>query len=133
MNALEQNNYTDAKSMLKELEVWLRAINESAANSLLEAFDELLTLHTLKIPALLRKTLITTNPIESMFSLVRDCECNIKRPRGSKMLQRWLAGVLLYCESRMNKVKGHLEIELVVAHIERIQSEQDNEVGMAAV
>ena len=57
--------------MLLELEAWLRTKNESAADSLLEAFEELLTVHRLKVPAWLRKTLLSTNPIESMFSLVR--------------------------------------------------------------
>jgi putative transposase len=123
MNALEQKSYDDAKSMLKELEKWLRQKNESAADSLLEAFEELLTLHRLKIPALLRKTLITTNPIESMFSIVRQCEKNIKRTRGSKMLQRWLAAVLLYAEQQFRTVKGHQEIGQVVANIMADQKE----------
>lgn len=118
MIALEQNSYADAKKMLLELEKWLRSKNESAADSLLEAFNELLTLHRLKVPALLRKTLITTNPIESMFSLVRQCEKNIKRSRGSKMLQRWLGSVLLYCEKQFNKVRGHQEINQVIANID---------------
>jgi putative transposase len=58
---------------------------------------------------------MTTNPIESMFSLVRQCERNIKRTRGSKMLQRWLGSVLLYCEQQFNKVHGHKEIDEVMA------------------
>jgi len=123
MNALEQEAYDDAKAMLKELEKWLRQKNESAADSLLEAFDELLTLHRLKVPALLRKTLITTNPIESMFSIVRQCEKNIKRSRGSKMLQRWLAAVLLYAEQQFRTVKGHQEIDQVIANIKADQKE----------
>ncbi len=118
MNALEQNSYEDAKEMLKDLEKWLRSKNESAADSLLEAFEELLTLHRLKVPNLLRKTLMTTNPIESMFSLVRQCEKNIKRPRGSKMLQRWLGSVLLYCEKQFHRVAGYKEIEQVIANID---------------
>ena len=89
--ALEQNSYKDAKNMLQEFERWLRGINESAADSLLEALEEVLTLHRLKVPALLRKSLHSTNPIESMFSMVRSCERNIKRYRNSKMRQRWLA------------------------------------------
>jgi hypothetical protein len=31
--ALEQNSYADAKRMLKDLEQWLRQLNESAADS----------------------------------------------------------------------------------------------------
>ena len=116
--ALEQTRYADAKHMLLELEAWLRAKNESAADSLLEAFEELLTLHRLKVPALLRKTLMSTNPIESMFSLVRHSERNIKRTRGSMMLQRWLGTVLLHCEPQCKRVKGFAGIAQVIATIE---------------
>lgn len=118
MAALEQTSYADARRMLVELEAWLRTKNESAAASLREAFEELLTLHRLKVPALLRKTLLSTNPIESMFSLVRHSERNIKRTRGSAMLQRWLGTVLLCCEGRFKRVKGYAEIAQVMATIE---------------
>lgn len=132
MNALEQEKYDDARSMLEELEKWLRSKNESAGDSLLEAFEELLTLHRLKVPALLRKTLITTNPIESMFSLVRQCEKNIKRPRGSAMLQRWLGSVLLYCEKQFNRVRGYQEIDRVIVNIDSEFATQTKQVGVAA-
>ena len=118
MNAIEQNSYIDAKSMLKELEKWLRSKNESAADSLFEAFEELLTMHRLKVPKSLRKTLMTTNPIESMFSLVRVCQRNVKRPRDSKMLQRWLASALLYCEKQFNRLSGYKDIDEVIKNID---------------
>jgi transposase-like protein len=121
--ALEQNRYEDAKGMLQEFEKWLRGINESAADSLLEAFEDILTLHRLKVSGLLRKTLTCTNPIESMFSSVRDCEGNIKRYRNSVMSQRWLATVLLHCEKGFRRVKGYLGIAEVIATIEQIQEE----------
>ena len=122
--ALEQTSYAEARQLLLELEAWLRTKNESAADSLLEAFEELLTLHRLKVPALLRKTLMSTNPIESMFSLVRHSERNIKRTRGSTMLQRWLGTVLLYCEGQFKKVKGYAGMAQVIAAIEAEQVEQ---------
>jgi putative transposase len=123
MTALEQTSYADARRMLLELEAWLRSKNESAAVSLLDAFEELLTLHRLKVPARLRKTLMSTNPIESMFSLVRHSERNIKRTRGTLMLQRWLGTVLLYCEQQFRKVKGYAEIAQVMATIEAVHAE----------
>lgn len=123
MTALEQTRDADARRMLLELEAWWRAKNESAADSLLEAFEELLTLHRLKVPALLRKTLMSTNPIERMFSLVRHSERNIKRTRGSMMLQRWLGTVLLYCEQQFKRVKGLAGIAQVLATIETEQAE----------
>jgi putative transposase len=129
--ALEQNSYKDAKKMLKDFELWLREINESAADSLLEALEEILTLHRLKVPALLRKTLHSTNPIESIFSMVRDCEGNIKRYRTSKMRQRWLGAVLLHCERRFKRVKGYASIKAVVAAIDASHEEKDEDVKAA--
>jgi putative transposase len=122
--ALEQTRYADARLMLLELEAWLRTKNESAADSLLEAFEELLTVHRLKVPTLLRKTLMSTNPIESMFSLVRHSERNITRSRGSAMLQRWLGTVLLYCEQQFKRVKGFAGMAQVIAAIEAEHAEQ---------
>jgi transposase-like protein len=122
--ALEQNRYEDAREMLLDFEKWLRGINESAADSLLEAIEEILTLHRLKVPGLLRKTLHSTNPIESMFSTVRDCEGNIKRYRGSRMSQRWLAAVCLHCEKGFRRVKGFSSIPDVIARIEAEQAEE---------
>lgn len=129
--ALEQNSYKDAKKMLKDFELWLREINESAADSLLEALEEILTLHRLKVPALLRKTLHSTNPIESMFSMVRDCEGNIKRYRTSKMRQRWLGAVLLHCERRFKRVKGYASIKAIVAAIDASHQEKDEDAKAA--
>jgi putative transposase len=129
--ALEQTLYADAKRMLLDLEKWLRGINESAAVSLLEAIEEVLTLHRLKVPALLRKSLHTTNPIESMFSTVRDCEGNIKRYRKGGMIQRWLGSVLLHCEKGFNRIRGYADIAAVVAAVEAEQAD-GNEQKRAA-
>ena len=121
--ALEQNDYKEAEELLRELEKWLRQLNESAADSLLEAFNDLLTLHRLKVPAMLRKTLHSTNPIESLFSQVRSCEKNIKRYQDSGMAQRWLASVLLYAERSFRSVKGK---EFIVTVLQNIEAEHAN-------
>ncbi len=125
--ALEQNLYEDARKMLLDLEKWLRGINESAADSLLEAMEEILTLHRLKVPGILRKTLHSTNPIESMFATVRDCEGNIKRYRGSRMMQRWLASVLLYSEKGFKRIDGFASIPDVIT---RIEAEQEENIAL---
>jgi putative transposase len=122
--ALEQNSYEDARQMLGEFERWLRSINESAADSLKEAIEGILTLHRLKVPALLRKTLTSTNPIENMFSTVRDCERNIKRYRGSAMSQRWLAAVLLHCEKGFRRIKGYEDIARLIESIDKYFEDQ---------
>jgi len=109
-DAINLKTHEDAKKSLESLKKWLSEINESSARSLAEAQEELLTLHRLKVPELLRKVLHSTNSIESMFSTVRACEKNIKRYRGSKMSQRWLASVLLHAESNFRTVRGYNEI-----------------------
>jgi putative transposase len=127
--ALEQNLYEDAKRMLLDFEKWLRAKNESAADSLKEALEEILTVHRLSVPLELAKTLRSTNPIENMFSTVRDCEGNIKRYRGSAMSQRWLASVIFYCEKGFRRIKGY---DQIAGLIEAIEREQGDAVSVAA-
>ena len=123
--ALEQTSYGDAKKMLLEFERWLRNLNESSADSLLEALEEILTLHRLKVSADLRRSLHSTNIIESMFSSVRHCEKNLKRYKCSNMAQRWLASALLHCEKGFKRVKGFRDIAHAVGNIEREQENQN--------
>lgn len=124
--ALKMKQYDDAKNELKSFERWLREINESAADSLLEAREEILTLHRLKVPELLRQTLHSTNPIEAVFSQVRKMEGNIKRYRGTKMSRRWLATCLLASEKQFRTIKGFESIPSVIKNIEWEQQESDD-------
>lgn len=117
--ALELTRYSEAKAELMSFEKWLRETNESAADSLLEALEEILTLHRLQVPKLLRKTLHSTNPIEAVFSQVRRTEGNILRYRGSRMSQRWLGSCLLYAETQFRRVKGYESITEVIKNIGR--------------
>lgn len=117
--ALELTRYSEAKGELMNFEKWLREINESAADSLLEALEEILTVHRLQTPKLLRKTLHSTNPIEAMFSQIRRAEGNLLRYRGSKMSRRWLGSCLLNAESQFRRVKGYESIAEVMKNIER--------------
>ena len=129
--AIALTKYKDAKEELLKFGEWLTEINASAANSLNEAIEEILTVHRLKVPPLLRKTLHSTNPIESMFSIVRDSEKNIKRYRNSKMAQRWLGSILLHSEKKFRKVKGFLQIDAVIEEIQRQQKELDEKTSAA--
>ncbi|MBP6986616.1 MAG: IS256 family transposase [Alphaproteobacteria bacterium] len=127
-NAMDLKTYEDAKKALDEFKGWLLKINESSAKSLEEAGEELLTLHRLNVSELLRKTLHSTNAIESIFSTVRHCEKNIKRYRSSKMSQRWLTSVLLYAEENFRTVKGYNEIPWVIQKIKIHQRTTESKV-----
>jgi len=121
-DAVAMTGYEEARQELTRLEVWLAERNESAAASLREAKEELLTLHRLEIPPILRISLHSTNLIESLFSTVRHCEKNLKRYRNSRMAQRWLAAVLLYAEENFRTVKGFRFIPEVVDRIKALQA-----------
>ena len=123
------------------MEVWLRGINPSAANSLLEALEEVLTLHKLKVPEELRQMLSTTNAIENIFSTTRHREKNLKnystKYRGKtakrEISQRWLGTVLLSAENGFRKLKGFREIKTVIANIRKLHQEIiDNKTQQAA-
>lgn len=121
-NALAMRSYEDARQELEKLEGWLSERNESAAASLREGREELLTLHRLEVPAELRVSLHSTNMIESLFSTVRQCEKNIKRYRNSRMAQRWLAAVALHAEEGFRTIKGFQFIPEVVERIKAMQA-----------
>ena len=127
--ALSMKSYSDAKGELELLEKWLRETNESAADSLVEAMEEILTLHRLQVPELLRKTLHSTNLIEGVFYQVRRMERNIKRYRSSKMSRRWLGACLIQAEKQFRLVQGYQSIPLV---IKNIQQQQMKEIKKAA-
>ena len=129
-NAIDLNRYDDAKKELRNVERWLDDINPSAAESLREAFEELLTVHRLGVPPLLRKTLHSTNPIESMFSQVSHGMGNIKYMKNaSKMAQRWFGTVLLYSEEKFRTVKGYISIKEVRTKIMNFQDEIKSSVA----
>ena len=60
-------DYEDARRALERLLRELMHLNPSAARSLEEGMDETLTIHRLALPELLRRSLASTNIIESFF------------------------------------------------------------------
>ncbi len=99
------------------------------ADSLLEDVDELLILHKLKVPHLLRKSLHTTNAIESMFSTARFKEKNIKIYKNSKMSQRWPASILITASESFRTIKGYRFINDVVIEIENYLNDCNEELA----
>jgi putative transposase len=110
MSGLE--NYEEAKKEYNKIRTWLKGISERAANSLDEGGEDLLVLQLLNCPSELRKSLYTTNIIESLFSVVRAKINRVKRWRkGTQMTERWFASVgLLHEKNRMRKVVGMKQI-----------------------
>lgn len=100
-------DYREAKAALLDVVSFLEKINPSAARSLEEGLEETLTLHRLKLPELLRRSLSTTNIVESSLSRVGDLVRRVKRWRGGDHVQRWTATGLLVAEKKFRTIKGH--------------------------
>ncbi len=81
-----------------------------------EGFEETLTLHKLGVTGHLRKTLSTTNPIESCFSVTHTVTGRVKRWSNGDMVRRWAVAAFLKAEKKFKRVKGYREIpKLIVA------------------
>ena len=113
--AYNMSDYDDARKSLELTVKYLEKLNPSAAASLKEGLEETLTIHKLGVTGLLRKTLQTTNPIESCFSVTRTITGRVKRWRGDDMVQRWAVASLLRAEKKFKRVKGYKEIPKIIA------------------
>lgn len=117
-NAYNTFDHGVAKRALDGLLRELMDLNPSAARSLEEGMEETLSVHRLRVPAKLRDTLRSTNPIESAFDTVATVCRNVKRWRGGDQHLRWVASGLLWAESRWNRVHGYRELPVVVKELE---------------
>lgn len=96
----------EAKVATTALKSLLAKINKSALKSFEETEADLLIIFELNLNSQLRKTLSTTNPIESLNSLTEEDLRRVKSWRNSEHFQRWLATACLHGEKRMRRIKG---------------------------
>jgi transposase-like protein len=106
-NAYDLRCYREAKAALLHIHDELNHVNPSAARSLEEGLEETLTLHRLKVPVELWKTLRSTNVIESAFSIVRVVCRNVKRWRPGNQVERWVGSGLLVAEKQFRRIDGY--------------------------
>ena len=131
-NAYAMADYTDAKRALDQLHRELMDFNPSAARSLEEGMEETLTVHKLRVPDQLRRTLCCTNVIESAFSIVETVCRNVKRWRDGDHIERWVGSGLLVAERQFRKVIGHRQIPLLLASMATALSKKPIAKGAAA-
>ncbi len=117
--AYNMTDYDKAKKSLDLTVRYMERLNPSAAASLREGLEETLTLHKLEITGLLRKSLSTTSPIESCFSVTRTITGRVKRWSGGDMVQRWAVAALLRVERKSKRVKGYREIPKLIAALQQ--------------
>ena len=113
-DAYDLIGYQEAKRALDQIHRQLMGVNPSAARSLEEGLEETLTLHQLNVPAPLRKTLRTTNPIESVFDTVRTVCRNVKRWRPGDQRERWICSGLLFAENKFRRIVAYRELPRLI-------------------
>jgi putative transposase len=118
--AYQETDYDRALKGLKTTARWLERLNPDAAASLREGMEETLTVVRLGVPELLRRTLATTNPIESAFSVAENVTRRVKCWREGDMRQRWCTAGLLRAESKFRRVKGYRHMPQFLRALERL-------------
>lgn len=106
-NAYENPDYAAAKKALLAIRVDLKALNQSAVNSLDEGFEETLMLQRLGLFDKLGKSFKTTNCIENVNKQLELYTGRVDCWQNSDQRRRWVATALLEIEPRLNRVTGH--------------------------
>ena len=124
------SRFDDAKLEYDRLAHWLGSKNQEALASLEEAEMETLTVIQLRAGALLRKTLASTNPIESAFNRVRSRSTRVRNWKSGKdQITRWTASTLLEAEKKFRIIKGHKEIQLFLIELKNFNLQNQLQVA----
>jgi putative transposase len=80
--------------------------------------EETVTITRLGIKGTLKKTLQSTNPIESMIECVRRSSRNVKRWQNGDMALRWTAAGMLEAEQQFRRIAGHASLAKLAIAVE---------------
>jgi transposase-like protein len=108
-----------AQERLTGLAIELERQHPGAASSLREGLHETLTVQRLGITGQLKRTLESTNPIESMIEIVRRTQRNVKRWSSGEMALRWTAAGMFEAERQFRRVIGYQQLAVLALAVER--------------
>lgn len=107
-----------AERAARALAASLERKHPGAAASLREGLPEMFTVARLGITGTLAKTLVTSNPIESMFSIARRVNKNVTHWRDGEMVMRWTAAGIKQAAAQFRRVKGHAQMPALISALE---------------
>jgi len=113
----------DHKEAKRKLELIARELEmryPSAAESLLEGLDETLSVHKLSVPGLLRKTLSSTNALESANSVCAGVIRRVTNFKTGEAAVRQAAAGFMEAERGFRRIKGYRELPLLQAELARL-------------
>jgi putative transposase len=107
----------EAVKELASLTDWLSTISIECESSMREVGEELLTLNRLGIKGTLRKSLSTTNMIESLLSVVRTKTNRVTNwEKDRSQILRWVAASISSHKPRMRRLMGFRDgVNLIVS------------------
>ncbi|HEX3455822.1 MAG TPA: IS256 family transposase [Gaiellaceae bacterium] len=105
----------EAEAALAALAGQLEKVNPDAAASLREGLADTLTVTRLGITGSLLKTVMSTNPVESMIEIVRAHARNVKHWQRGDMRLRWAAAGMLAASAQFRRVKGYKQLPALAA------------------
>jgi len=119
--AYNERSESRALKRLAQIRLELSLISENAVNALTEGMLETLTLHRLDITGLLRRSLRTTNIIESAFSSVRRYMGRVSKFSDEAQRELWVIRSLLEAERHFRVLRGcrqlrKLRVSLEIQH-----------------
>jgi transposase-like protein len=112
-------NATEAEAALRALAAQLDNMNPDAAASLREGLVETLTVTRLGVTGALLRTVMSTNPMESMIEIVRAHARNVKRWKDGDMRLRWAAAGMLEASTQFRRVKGYHQLPKLAVALRR--------------
>ena len=115
-----------ATRMLIALATRLETPHPGAAASVREGLDDTLTVVGMDLSNRLRRSLATTNAIESAIGRVRQVKGRVKRWRGGTMILRWVTAGLLEAEQGFRRLKGAKDLPQLVAALRH----RDRQLGL---
>ena len=119
-DAYALDDYDKAKAQLERLAKSIDEQHPSAASSLREGLDETLTVLRLGVGPTLRKSLATTNPIESTFSTVRRVSRRVTRWQSGTMTLRWALAGTMEAEKTWRRLMGKADMPKLVTALRRL-------------
>jgi len=117
--AYHRPTYAEAVQALTGLGQELGELNQSAAASLEEGFEETLTLHRLGLFPLVGRSLKTTNLLESVNAQAEQRCGRVDHWKTSDHKHWWLASVLLDIEPRLRRLLGYRHLPRLRAAIQK--------------
>jgi len=118
-------NADEAEAALRALASQLEKVNPDAAASLREGLAETVTVTRLGVTGALLKTVMSTNPVESMIEIVRAHARNVKRWQDGDMRLRWAAAGMVAASTQFRRVKGYRQLPNLAAALRHVVCADD--------